>query len=235
MCGEMKMSACQVVVPSLSTTKLAIRAISLAVSGLLLSGCAAALSAYKNRSSNKMDIGATSAQAGEIVIVTGERRIAIAIPNQANFQFCAEALPDAAAAFGAASSAGLARPGMQGGINESSAMGLLQTFNRTENAELLRSWGFISCLAKAQRHFEDPEYRALFTTMTNGLVEVMKANAANTTAILATGGTVTVNPSPQAVTTQIPSRRTPAIPPGSSTPQSTPDDQPRDSGQPSGG
>ena len=166
------------------------RAALLLLTGLLTSSCASTISAYKNRAVSKHGIMYKDKfEEGQVFVMTGERRLAVAIPlgTQRHFNLCAEPLPDVAAAFGAASSLNASRAGTEVGVTDATAMKILQTFNRTENAELLRVWSFVSCLAWAQGQLENPVYKAAFKQMTAGIIDVMKTNAIQARAPAATG------------------------------------------------
>jgi hypothetical protein len=83
------------------------------------------------------------------------------------------------AAFSAASKANAAVPEKaSAGFEDATYAGLLQTFQRTEIAEVYRQMGWNICLAWAQGATADPVYLGLLQQYLTGGIEVIKARAA---------------------------------------------------------
>lgn len=192
--------------------------------GYALSGCSASISAYKNRAISKHGtLYKEKFENGQVMALTGDRRLAIGFPEKPStpFKFCAESIPDAAAAIGAASSLKVSDKIEAG---DSVSTGLLQTFNRTENAELFRAWSFTMCSAWAQGAITTPQYHESLSTMTGALAEVMKTNATKGITYAAPGSTIVVGtetPTPKSTSTPT-STPAPTGTPAPSTPSPTP-------------
>ena len=159
------------------------------ISALLCCSCSSTITSWKNRSVSKHSLMYPSNRGGDIFVLTGERRMAFAIPENANFKFCPESLPDAAA--GTAASSELSKSKTETDkltLNDQFAMNLLQTFNRTENAELFRQWNFAACSFWAQNAFADPKLAELFEIMTKATAAMMQKNAEKSTGNTAATG-----------------------------------------------
>jgi len=140
-----------------------------------LTGCASVVTAWKND-----PLQAYSVKQPSIYAMTGDRRTAVFSDRNSTLKYCAESLPDAVAAFAAASSAKAKAEGLKGGaggeigFSEQTAVALLQTFQRTEIAELSRQLGFNTCLAWAQGAITNEQYGALLVKIVDGSIDVMK-------------------------------------------------------------
>lgn len=77
-------------------------------------------------------------------------------------------------------------------IAEATAAALLQTFQRTENAELSRQMGWNICLAWSQGGITDGQYYGLLDKLVMGAVDVMRIRATRTTSVTSPDGKVTV-------------------------------------------
>jgi hypothetical protein len=155
-----------------------LRSLFIAVCGLSVSGCAGVVTAWKNDPLQSYDVIGPS-----IYTMTGDRRTAVFTRKDADLRYCAESLPDAVAAFAASSSAKLKAEGLRNGaggevgISDQASAALLQTFQRTEIAEVSRQLGFNTCLAWSQGAITSPEYHALLQDIVAGTIEVMKTRA----------------------------------------------------------
>lgn len=142
-------------------------------SAVLLPGCASSVTAWKNDPLQSYDIRGPSVYA-----MTGDRRTAVLMRKGNGQRFCAESLPDAVAAYSAASeaSAEVAERG-KAGFKDATYAGLLQTFQRTEIAEVYRQMGWNICLAWAQEAISDAEYSVLLNRYVWGGLEAIKSRA----------------------------------------------------------
>jgi len=138
---------------------------------LTLPGCASTISAWKNRSFKEQGFHKPA-----LYSMTGERRLAIAVkPTTYDMRFCAESLPEAAAAYSATSGASLKPTGVgEGSISDASSMVLTQTYTRTEISEVLRQLGFQTCQAWAQGVLDENEYKLELKNIVAAGIEVMK-------------------------------------------------------------
>lgn len=176
-----------------------IRGLLLAEAGLWVSSCASLITAFKNDPLQHYDlVGPT------IYTMTGDRRTAVALKGPQGFRFCAESLPDAVAVFTASSKAKLLAEGkFEAGLDEATAAGLLQTFQRTEIAEVYRQLGWNTCMAWAQGAIGDARYSQMLTAMVAGGIDIMKIRASQpqvfpttTNLVVLAGSTVTPAPAP---------------------------------------
>lgn len=125
--------------------------VSIILIGFTLSGCASSIISYKNRAVSKHDLAKQKYQTGAVFVLTGERRLAVAFPaDKLNYRFCPESLPDVASAIGAASTGSADWGGRKLGFSDQVTQALMQTFQRTNDAELLRQLAFMNCTAWAQ-------------------------------------------------------------------------------------
>ena len=142
------------------------------------SGCASTVTAWKNDPLQSYEVLGPSVYA-----MTGDRRTAVFTKKGGDLRYCAESLPDAVAAFAASSSAKLKAEGLKGGaggeagVSDQTAVGLLQTFQRTEIAEVSRQLGFNTCLAWSQGAITDAQYHDLLEKLVSGSIDVMKTRA----------------------------------------------------------
>jgi hypothetical protein len=179
---------------------LPIKGLLLASASLLIAGCASLVTAFKNDPLQHYDmVGPT------VYTMTGDRRTAVALvgPN-GGYRFCAESLPDAVAVFTASSKAKLLAEGkFEAGLDEATAAGLLQTFQRTEIAEVYRQLGWNTCMAWAQGAIDNTSYANLLSAMVAGGIDIMKVRASQpqvfpttTNLVVPAGSTVTPAPTP---------------------------------------
>lgn len=169
-----------------------LKLLGLGLASISLGGCAAAISAMKNDPLQKWTIRNPT-----MFAMTGDRRTAVVLPSSTGNRFCAESLPDAVAAFTAASKVSASLEGKASGtIDEATYAGLLQTFQRTEIAEIYRQMGWNLCLAWAQGATNDPNYMPLLTAYLNSGIDVIKMRAAQTqaTPVVAGGHLILVGP-----------------------------------------
>jgi hypothetical protein len=146
-----------------------------------LTGCAGVVTAFKND-----PLQAYPANRESVYAMTGDRRTAVMMNKDSPLRFCAESLPDAVAAFSASSKASIGIEGKaQGGFSDSTAAGLLQTFQRTEIAEVFRQLGWNTCLAWAQGAIDEKQYFGLLEKMVVGGLDVMTRRASQTQVVQA--------------------------------------------------
>jgi hypothetical protein len=156
-------------------------------------GCASTVTAWKNDPLQSYEIEASS-----IYAMTGDRRTAVIFRDEATKKnrFCAESLPDAVAAFSAASKANASvQDKATVGFEDAAYAGLLQTFQRTEIAEIYRQLGWNLCLAWAQGATDDPNYMKLLTKFTDGGLDAIAKRAAQDQ-VFPTVAPVTLNVGP---------------------------------------
>lgn len=156
-----------------------------------LAGCASTLNAIFERSVADEDV-----YDHKVLTMTGERRIAIVVPRHSPNVICAESLPDAARASGARSAldiqaGGTGRPAL--GVDDQVQTALLQTFTRTETADVVRQLGWQVCNAYANRAIDYRMYSSLLVEIVGGANRVMQERAKAGTQVAAAGGTVQVN------------------------------------------
>lgn len=148
--------------------------VTLAATGL--SGCAGAITAWKSDPLQSYNVAAPS-----IYAMTGDRRTAVFTKRDSLLKYCAESLPDAVAAVAASSSATAKGKGVELGMTDATTISLLQTFQRTEIAEVSRQLGWNTCLAWSQGAITDAQYFGLLQQMVTGSIDVMKARASQPT------------------------------------------------------
>lgn len=154
------------------------RNILITVSCLLLPGCAGYLNAWTNDPFQHQAVKGPT-----IYTMTGDRRTTVFNDRNSSMKYCAESLPDAVAAVAASSSASLSAQGLEGGaggeakMSDATTISLLQTFRRTEIAELSRQLGWSTCLAWAQGAIDNAQYHAILQDIISGSLEVMKTRA----------------------------------------------------------
>jgi len=152
----------------------------------VLTGCSSLVTAWKNDPLQSYTIERPS-----IYAMTGDRRTAVIMMPGQGQRFCAESLPDAAAAFSAASEASA---GVQdratGAFKDSATAALLQTFQRTEIAEVYRQIGWNLCLAWAQEAIDSAQYHALLKDYVGGGIKAIETRAAQPAA----GATASAKP-----------------------------------------
>lgn len=151
------------------------------LTALSLSACASLVTAFKNDPLQSYNVpGAT------VYAMTGDRRTAVFFDTTRQLRYCAESLPDAVAAYAAASSAKLradqisGSSGVEAGFNDTTSVGLLQTFQRTEIAEVSRQMGWNLCLAWTQGGITNDQYFNLLDKLVTGSVDVMKTRSGQT-------------------------------------------------------
>lgn len=152
-----------------------VRALLISAFAVATGGCASMVTAWKNDPLQSYKIESSS-----IYAMTGDRRTAIIFRDELTKKnrFCAESLPDAVAAFSAASKANAGvKDKVTAGYEDAAYAGLLQTFQRTEIAEIYRQLGWNMCLAWAQGGLEDPHYRALLTKFADGGLDAIAKRA----------------------------------------------------------
>jgi uncharacterized protein YceK len=169
---------------------------------LSLSGCAGVVTALTNDPLQHYDVKGPT-----IYAMTGDRRTAVAFAPGSNFRFCAESLPDAVAVFTASSSAKAGvKDKAEAAISDATAAGLMQTFHRTEIAEVYRQMGWNTCIAWAQGAITNAEYYTLLDKMVVGGVNVMATRSSQpelphttpstTVVVSGAGTTITAAPPP---------------------------------------
>jgi hypothetical protein len=199
----------------------AFRQILLTTSALGLSGCAGIVTALTND-----PLQHYNPQGSTVYAMTGDRRTAVITDPQSSLHFCAESLPDAVAAYSASSKAKLGLTGKgEGSFEDGVTAGLLQTFQRTEIAEVYRQMGWNTCLAWAQGAITDEQYYQLLTKMVDGGLTVMETRSKQTqvlqtvpsTSVVVTGASTATPPSPPPPSPP-PSAPKPPSPPGPTPP-----------------
>ena len=197
-----------------------IRTIIFAISCTSLTSCAALVSAWKNDPLQSYDLLGPSVYA-----MTGDRRTAIIVKRDDRLVFCAESLPDAVAAIAATSKLRASLGENSIGTEDSTAVGLMQTFQRTEIAEVSRQMGWNVCLAWAQGGITNEQYYTLLSKMVDGTIDVMRTRAGQTPSVqVGPGATlvVTVGPEPGPTSTPTPKPTTTPTPTPTPTPKPTP-------------
>jgi hypothetical protein len=152
------------------------RAFSLSISmfAVALGGCASTVTAWKNDPLQAYDMVNPTVYA-----MTGDRRTAVMMSPSKDKRFCAESLPDAVAAYSAASKANASlQSKASGGFEDAAYAGLMQTFQRTEIAEVYRQMGWNLCLAWAQGAIGETEYTTLLTRYVEGGIDAISKRAA---------------------------------------------------------
>ncbi len=154
---------------------LTMRAIPIVISiaAFTLGGCASTVTAWKNDPLQVYDIKGPTVYA-----MTGDRRTAVLMEANTTKRFCAESLPDAVAAYSAASKANAnVQDKASAAIEDATYAGLMQTFQRTEIAEVYRQMGWNLCLAWAQGAITSPEYYALLDKFVTGGLHAISERA----------------------------------------------------------
>lgn len=137
-----------------------------------LAGCASTISAWKNRG-----VASHTLRPNRFFTLTGERRLAFQVDRYdpatskpqwdsrnkrwvSRVAWCAESLPDASQAVTATSKPTVKFSDKANlGIDDAYATTLVQTFARTEIAEVYRQMGWQACQAWAQGVYDDAHYR----------------------------------------------------------------------------
>jgi len=154
----------------------------LALSLLASSGCAGTVSSVFNRPVTAHDLSAN-----RLMTVTGERRLAFIAPLNPTVRMCAESLPEVSSAVAAASGANLsAADHASGGFNDSFRTALLQTFARTEIAEVLRQMGWQACQAWAQGAISNEQYQQELARIIGAGIDVVKIRATQPLPVMTT-------------------------------------------------
>jgi len=144
----------------------------------LIQGCAGYLNAWTNDPFQRHKIKGST-----VYTMTGDRRTAIVNDKNSNVRYCAESLPDGISALASSSTANIKAEGLKGGagggidFSDKNAVSLMQTFQRTEIAELSRQLGWSTCLAWMQGAISDEQYHAILKDIVAGSIEVMKTRA----------------------------------------------------------
>jgi hypothetical protein len=155
----------------------------LATTFLAMTSCAGTVSAWKNDPLQSYKVAGPS-----IYAMTGDRRTAVFTRKDKDgpLRFCAESMPDAISVFTGSSAVNVKAEGItkslgvEAGFTDTSAAGVLQTFQRTEIAEVLRQLGWNTCLAWAQGAITEPEYYGLLDKVVTGSIDVMKTRSTQT-------------------------------------------------------
>lgn len=187
-----------------------------AVGALALVGCGSTLNAIFERSVSSEPLDRT-----QVVTMTGERRVTIAVDRNGPYTVCAESLPDAARALGArtvgdldlGTANGQARA--SGGFDDQVQTALLQTNTRTEIADVSRILGFQVCSAYANNGINQTQYGSLLRDIITGANSAMLANAQRPPPSIGTARTVQVSLAEPAVR---PHRRVAPLPPAAQKP-----------------
>ncbi len=183
------------------------------LSALALAGCAGTITAFKNDPLQSYEVKVPS-----IYAMTGDRRTAVFARQNSDMKYCAESLPDAVAAVAASSRAAANYKEAGIDIADSTAVGLLQTFQRTEIAEVSRQLGWNTCLAWAQGAITSSQYHQLLEKLVVGSIDVMQKRAGQPVVPLPVGSmllvaaatppklTPTPTPAPSATTPPAPAK-----------------------------
>jgi hypothetical protein len=168
-----------------------LKKIMLALACVPLGGCASLVTAWKNDPLQAYDVKNPTLYA-----MTGDRRTAVVVAGaDGRNRFCAESLPDAVAAFSATSKAAAALDTRgSASFEERAIAGLLQTFQRTESAELYRQMGWNACLAWVQGGITNEEYFRLLNTMTERGMSAISTRASQPLQPVAFHNGYTVDP-----------------------------------------
>lgn len=165
---------------------------------ILLSGCAGTLSSILNDPLHHYDV---DKKGTAVYTMTGDRRTAIMFSPESKHRFCAESLPDAVSVF-SASSGGKLNVAGKGDveIKDASSAATLQTFRRTEIADVYRQMGFNTCIAWAQGGITpDQYYQLLNQLITEGLRAINTRAGQETKIIEGTGGAIILTTSEQSM------------------------------------
>jgi len=151
----------------------------ISAASLCATGCASVVTAWKNDPLQVYAVRNDAKSVGSIYAMTGDRRTAILFKHGDRFRFCAESLPDAVAAFSAASRASASvESKAKGEFADAALANVLQTFQRTEIAEVYRQIGWNLCLAWAQDSFGDKtRYDTLMSEYIRSGLHVIEARA----------------------------------------------------------
>ncbi|HYD39168.1 MAG TPA: hypothetical protein VEA60_16235 [Allosphingosinicella sp.] len=148
--------------------------LSLAAAALLLTGCASSITALQNSPTKPHTL-----RPNRFFSLTGERRLAFQVKRSDDrVAWCAESLPEASQAVSATSKPNLQVPkGPTLGTDESFSTTLLQTFARTEIAEMYRQMAWQACQAWAQEVYTDAQYRDQLNQLLASGIKVIETRA----------------------------------------------------------
>jgi hypothetical protein len=140
----------------------------------MLSGCASTITALQNSPAKPHTL-----RPDRFFSLTGERRLAFQVKRSDNrVAWCAESLPEAAQAVSAASKPTLSIPeGPSAGTDDTFSTTLVQTFTRTEIAEMYRQMAWQMCQAWAQEVYTDAQYREQLNLLLASGVKVIETRA----------------------------------------------------------
>lgn len=162
----------------------------------LLCGCSSFATAVFERPQIRDEI--KDSQEVVIITTTGERRITTTHSGIV----CAESYPDVATAAGAVSKAAASASGSQGAgtvsgnVSDQFQTALLQTFNRTETADVVRQIGWQICQAYSNARITKYDYYALLNNLTTRAFNTLDKRASAPPVVVAGPGSVQVNLGP---------------------------------------
>ena len=198
--------------------------IALSFAVLFTSGCAGTISSLQNDPLHHyvIDKNGTS-----IYAMTGDRRTAVMFApvevGKPGYRFCAESLPDAVSVFTGSSKARVKIEGkVEADAGDQSAAAVLQTFHRTEMADVYRQMGWNACIAWAQGGITDLQYYNLLCLLTTEGMKAINIRAGQVPQIIQGPGGAIILSTPEA-STYFPNGM-PTSPPDKpdATPKSTP-------------
>lgn len=160
----------------------------------LTGGCSSIASALLGRPV-QADHYKDGEQSLSVMALQGQYRVGVIRDVRSTLRACAESLPDTAVAAGASSGVTVSDPTAAGArslaANDEYQTALLQTFHRTETADVVRQLGWQYCQAWSNGALRDAQYAALLEQLTRGAVAVLEKRASGAPA--APSGTVQVN------------------------------------------
>ena len=144
------------------------------LAALALSGCASSITALQNSPTKPHTL-----RPNRFFSLTGERRLAFQVKRSDDrVAWCAESLPEAAQAVSATSKPNLQIPnGPTVGTDDSFSTTLLQTFTRTEIAEMYRQMAWQACQAWAQEVYTDAQYREQLNMLLASGIKVIETRS----------------------------------------------------------
>lgn len=148
---------------------------------LTLTGCASTITALLNRPIQADNYYFDGNHAVSVMSLQGQYRVGTLRDIKSTLRVCAESLPDTATAAAAASSLSVSDP-VTGGVRAVSgsdefSSALLQTFQRTETADVVRQLGWQYCQAWSNGALTDSQYAELLVALTRGAITVLEKRA----------------------------------------------------------
>ena len=180
-----------------------VRKCTLLTAMLFMSGCASTISSFQNDPLHHYVIG--KKEKTSVYAMTGDRRTAImfapVVEGSPRYRFCAESLPDAVSVFTGSSKAKFNLTGKgEAEAGDQSAAAVLQTFHRTEMADIYRQMGWNACIAWAQGGITDEQYFTLLQLLTTEGMRAINTRAGQVPQIIQGPGGAIILSTPEAST-----------------------------------